>query len=98
MLSNELRHLPLSPYSSRSLQACANSCQHLESGKRGVVVVQNKKDMASCGDDPSFRTAGWRSPRGIMLVQLLGRGFAGRNSWIFTLASLGERRPRGNHC
>jgi hypothetical protein len=62
------------------------------------VVVRNKKDMAGCGDGPSFRTAGWRSPRGIMLVQLLGRGLAGRNSWIFTLARLGERRPRGNHC
>jgi hypothetical protein len=82
MLSNELRHLPLSPYSSRSLQACANSCQHLESGKRGVVVVRNKKNMAGCGDGPSFRTAGWRS----LLVQLLGRGLVGRNTWILTLA------------
>src|SRR5262249_6312349 len=45
MLSNELHHLPLSPHSSRSLQACANSRQHLENGERGVVVVRNKKDI-----------------------------------------------------
>jgi hypothetical protein len=33
-----------------------------------------------------------------MLVEVLGRGLARALQRVFTLASLGDREPRGNHC